>query len=280
MKISIVTPSFNQAKFLEQTLRSVLDQSYQDLEYVVIDGGSTDGSVEIIRRYAHHLTYWRSEKDDGQADAVSQGFERCTGEIFGWLNSDDVLLPGCLRTVAQHFESAPNEECIAGGAVFLGKDGTPLRRAFGVPFSRIGSSATFRMLLIAGCPFCQPATFWRRGAFVAAGGLDTALQFSFDYDLYLRFALRRRIGHIRRLLAGVRLHEKSKTRTLAEIHIAEDALLRARYGLSRYSKTSRAVLGTVYRVRNSLTERAGWARHVFGLLEPPIKDMLRPEPLP
>ena len=276
MRFSIVTPSFNQARFLEQTIRSVLDQGYPDLEYIVMDGGSTDGSVEIIRRYAQRLTYWQSEKDEGQAAAVLQGFKRASGDILGWVNSDDVLLPGCVQAVARHFESEPDEECVAGGAAFIDDAGVPLRRALGMAYSRIGLSATSRMLLIAGCPFCQPATFWRRDAFVAVAGFDTRLVFSFDYDLYLRFARRRRIGHIPRILAGVRLHETTKTRMLAEVKATEDALLRSLFGVARYPRALRAVLGAGYRIRYSLTERAGWVRHSLGLVGPPIENTVWP----
>src|SRR5881394_195745 len=106
-KISIVTPSFNQGQFLEETILSVLDQNYPDLEYVVIDGGSTDGSADIIRRYASRLSSWCSERDEGQSHAIAKGFARCSGEILGWLNSDDVLLPGALAEVAAYFEAHP-----------------------------------------------------------------------------------------------------------------------------------------------------------------------------
>src|SRR6266699_3928213 len=103
LKISVVTPSFNQAIYLESTLRSVLEQDYPHVEHIVIDGGSTDGSVDILQRYASRLAFWRSEKDGGQAEAIAKGFQRATGDILCWLNSDDLFLPGALRAVAEVF---------------------------------------------------------------------------------------------------------------------------------------------------------------------------------
>ena len=276
MRISIVTPSFNQAGFLEQTIRSVLDQGYPDLEYIVMDGGSTDGSPEIIRHHEERLAHWESGRDEGQADAVFRGFQRATGDVLGWVNSDDILLPGCLQAVADHFEARPEEECAVGGAVFIDAAGVPLRRAFGMPRFRIGLAATFRMLLIAGCPFCQPASFWRRDAFFEVGGFDTSLRFCFDYDLYLRLAKRRRLTHIPRLLAGFRRHPGSKSSTLLAVKISEDAILRTRHGLSRYPSTWRVLLRAWYRIRFVMSERMGWLRHSLGLVKPATRSILWP----
>src|ERR1044071_5583992 len=116
LKITVVTPSFNQAKYLETTLRSVHEQDYPCVEHIVMDGGSTDGSVEILRKYSAHLAYWCSEKDRGQADAIAKGFQRATGDILCWLNSDDVFLPGALRAVSEYFTRHPEAEVVCGGA--------------------------------------------------------------------------------------------------------------------------------------------------------------------
>ena len=122
-RISIVTPSYNQARFLEKTIRSVLDQEYPNLEYIVMDGGSDDGSVEILRRYSNRLTYWRSSRDDGQADAIKRGFTLATGDILGWVNSDDLLLPGSLEHVAHQFRQHRGADFLAGGFVPIDENG-------------------------------------------------------------------------------------------------------------------------------------------------------------
>src|SRR6266852_3950433 len=123
-KLSIVTPSFNQGRFLEETIQSVLDQRYEPLEYIIIDGGSTDESLEVIRRYEKHLAYWISEKDRGQVDAINKGLKRTTGDIFAFINSDDVYLPGTFAAVAEYFENHSASEWVCGDTIMFG-DGCP-----------------------------------------------------------------------------------------------------------------------------------------------------------
>src|SRR5512134_129792 len=122
-KISIVTPSFNQGKYLERTIRSVIEQDYPNLEYIIIDGGSTDESVEIIRKYEKHLAYWVSEPDRGQSHAINKGFDRATGEIFGWLNSDDWYVPGALKAVAEAFAANPEAGAVVGAGEMVDEEG-------------------------------------------------------------------------------------------------------------------------------------------------------------
>ncbi len=125
-RITIVTPSFNQGEFLEQTILSVINQGYPNLEYIIMDGGSTDNSVEIIKKYEQHLSFWSSEKDDGQVDAINKGLERATGEWFNWLNSDDILLPGALMSLIRTASFKPQAEWIVGTRLLIAADGTPL----------------------------------------------------------------------------------------------------------------------------------------------------------
>lgn len=233
-RITIVTPSFNQARFLERTIQSVLAQQYGDLEYVVMDGGSTDGSTEIIRRYADRLAHWESAPDRGQADAIYRGFERGTGQILGWVNSDDLLMPGCLDRVARWFQQHPHEEWLVGGSVLIGPDGALRRSRRGLPEADLGLSVTYERLLLHNCGgFRQPATFWRRSAFLGVGGFDRQLRFCFDYDLYLRLAQRRPSGWLPRFLAAFRSHPASKTSTLNSIFEQENELLWRRHGRYR-----------------------------------------------
>src|SRR5229473_6606028 len=120
-KISIVTPSFNQGRFLEETILSVLNQDYPNLEYIIIDGGSTDETIEVIRRYEDRITFWVSEKDRGQVHAINKGIEKTTGDIFGFINSDDVYLPGAFNTVVEHFQNQPATEWVCGDTVMFGE---------------------------------------------------------------------------------------------------------------------------------------------------------------
>jgi glycosyltransferase involved in cell wall biosynthesis len=237
-KLTIVTPSYNQGIFIEKTIRSVLDQNYPNIEYIVMDGGSTDGSVEIIKRYENRLTYWESHRDDGQADAIYRGFERGTGEILGYLNSDDLLLPGCLEKVGNWFMKHPEEEWVVGGSVIIDPDGKPIIRSRrGIPEADLGVKVTFKRLLLHNCGgFHQPASFWRRDVFFASGGFDRSLRFCFDYDMYLRLAKRKNSGHIKSFLAAFRYHPASKTNTLDNVfHTENESLWQINGRYSSYS---------------------------------------------
>lgn len=202
-KISIVTPSFNQARFLEQTIRSVIEQDYPNLEYIVIDGGSSDNSVEIIRKYEQHLASWVSERDSGQADAIAKGFGMATGDILCWLNSDDVLYPGALQAVADCFAADAECGCVYGRAMYTTEDGAEVCEypTGEFDFERL---AVFNFI-------CQPATFFRRSVYEAVGGVDRTLRFSMDYDLWIRMARVARFCYLPELLATYRLHLDSKT---------------------------------------------------------------------
>lgn len=204
-RISIVTPSFNQGRFLAATIESVLSQEYENLEYIVIDGGSTDGSVDIIKRYADRLTYWVSEPDGGQADAIIKGFQRSSGEIMGWLNSDDLLLPHCLATVARSFIGSPTTQMIYGNIVVVNEHGHALQesRQFQVEFHD---------LYYGGHIINQEATFWTRGLYEKAGGLNRDLFYAMDYDLWVRMAEISCPLHIPFLLAAFRRHPSQKTK--------------------------------------------------------------------
>lgn len=249
-RISIVTPSYNQAAYLEQTLKSVLDQDYPNLEYIVMDGGSTDGSIEIIERYSNKLTYWESGKDKGQADAIYRGFERATGEILGWVNSDDLLLPKSLEKVGRYFNLYPTEEWVTGGCIIIDNAGRYLRNRIGNPKCNLGDRVTFNHLLFFGCAFNQPASFWRKKSFFAAGGFDRSLQFCFDYDMYFLLARQCPSGNIRDYLACFRVHPASKGSTIRDIWRAENESLWHKYG--RYEKPAwyRCCVAQLYAKRN------------------------------
>lgn len=207
-RISIITPSFNQGQFIEETIRSVLMQGYPNLEYIIIDGGSTDGTLDIIRRYESRLTYWVSEKDDGQTYAIEKGMQAATGEIVNWLNSDDLLLPGALQAVAAAYRSSPQKECVlCGGAVHIAEDGRVIAESRVVPVQdKILPDAP---PLTGGI---QASWFLSRSAWDRVGGIDASLNYTMDMDLYYRCG-REHIEFvpIKELLAVYRRHFKTKT---------------------------------------------------------------------
>jgi glycosyltransferase involved in cell wall biosynthesis len=209
-KISVVTPSFNQAPFLEETIQSVLSQGYPDLEYIVMDGGSTDGSTEIIGKYADRLTDWKSAKDGGQADAIRTGFARATGEILCWLNSDDTIAPGTLRRIGEFFAANPDVDLVYGDLNLINAEGKRLYTAR--PLLRLG------ILVYENAFIPQQAMFWRRSLYERVGGIDPRLHFAMDFDLVIRFLLAG--AGVRKLpgvLANYRWHPAAKSSTLRDV---------------------------------------------------------------
>lgn len=202
-RVSLVTPSKNQGGFLEQAMRSVLDQGYPDLEYQIVDGGSTDESPDIIERYAGRLAGWIREADQGQGDALRKGFARATGEVMGWLNADDVLFPGALRIVGQVFRDHPQVEWLTGGAIHLSADG----RLFGIHASRRYYSRWMQLLNQATPP--QQCTFWRRSLWERAQGGQIADGWYPDCQLWLRFYEHAPLYVADTIFGAWRLHEGS-----------------------------------------------------------------------
>jgi glycosyltransferase involved in cell wall biosynthesis len=199
----VVTPSFNQASYLEETLRSVLLQGYPHLEYIVIDGGSTDGSLDLLRRYEPFLDFCRSAPDRGQSDALNTGMSRATGTLAGWVNSDDTYLPGALGAVGRAF-ALPGVAWVAGACRILASNGTTRVVA---PNHDAPLGEWLFMTQIA-----QPASFWALDLWRRAGGLDETLHFSMDRDLFLRYLLAgARPSAIPDELALFRLHDASKS---------------------------------------------------------------------
>ncbi len=209
-KISIVTPSFNQGEFIEETILSVINQGYNNLEYIVIDGGSTDDSVGIIKKYEKHITYWISEKDKGQSHAINKGFQLATGEIVGWLNSDDLLEEGALERIASFFNREPELEVLFGQwQEFDSKGNRPKN------FNPLEVSNVKWMYSSL---YAQPSTFYRKDIFNKIGYLDESLKFSMDNDLFKRMILfGSKTKRTNEIFSKFRWHDQSKSSTLHEI---------------------------------------------------------------
>ena len=264
MTISVVTPSYNQAQFIESTIRSVLEQSYPLVEYIIIDGGSTDGSLEIIKNYQHRLTSWCSEPDQGQADAIRKGFERATGDILCWLNSDDLFLPGALAAAAEYFQTHTEVEALSCGSITIDSDGQIV--SVGRCAYSLGVRATFHRFLCYGQGgVAQCATFWRRSAYDAVGGIDSRYHFIMDLDLFTRLAMRRRFGNLRKLVACYRIHPAAKGSTMQTVHDAELVQFRQSYGYSTSNQITTVMLRAWYTVSTKFQRGLLVARWKYGI---------------
>jgi glycosyltransferase involved in cell wall biosynthesis len=229
MLISIVVPSYNQANFLDSTLRSLVEQDYPRKEIIVMDGGSTDGSVEIIRRYADRLAFWVSAPDGGQSQAIANGKKRCRGEVVGWVNSDDVLKPGALsRVAAAVCRAGTIHSVFYGGHDVIDENGrvmdvAPAFRDIGWCRRRLGPVV------------CQPGTFYGREAYERVGGVDTSLEYGMDLDLWLKFtSARLPFVLVPGYQASFRRHSHQKGHNLEYLRkcVREEALLRERFSLA------------------------------------------------
>lgn len=222
--ISIVTPSYNQSAFLERTMRSVLDQGYPQLEYMVVDGGSTDGSVEIIRRFEGRLAWWSSEPDNGQSHAINKGLSKATGEVVGWLNSDDTLAPGALYRIGRVFAACRDVDLVYGNTNLIDADDRALSRNLAIQV------AAFTLIRLNRNVWCQPGTMWRRSLHERIGLLDESLHFAMDCDFWIKAALKGKICFMPFHLANLRLHGATKSSTQAGEFIADLCEIDRRYG--------------------------------------------------
>ena len=203
--VSIITPSFNQARYIEATIQSVLGQDYPRIEYIVIDGGSSDGTVDLLKKYDHKLAYWVSEKDKGQTDAINKGFARATGDILAWINSDDTYEPGAIAAAVKYLQEHPEAGMVYADCNFINEDG----RVIG----RFGSAQTdYRLLRQGYVHIPQQTMFFRADLWKQVGPLDPSFYFAMDYDLWTRIAKHAPIRYLPgRTWANFRIHTSSKT---------------------------------------------------------------------
>jgi glycosyltransferase involved in cell wall biosynthesis len=268
--ISIVTPSLNQGQFLEEAMGSVLKQGYPRLEYVVVDGGSSDGSVEIIEKYQDHLVYWVSEADQGQYHAINKGFAHTSGEIMAWLNSDDKFMPSAFSIVADIFSSYPEVEWITtihpltwnikGQAVAVDFTGGFHPQAF-YKGSNLPAKGSFGRRWIQ-----QESTFWRRSLWERAGGqLDPTFKLAADFELWARFFQHANLYGVSALLGGFRAHGNQKSMEFRQAYMAEAEMILRRYGQWPCQFGEGLVRGMLWKLARqySLTGLPNWGRNAI-----------------
>lgn len=207
-KLSVITPSYNQASFLDQTMTSVLDQEYAALEYIVMDGGSNDGSADIIKRHERRLAHWESVSDRGQVDAINKGLRRATGDWVGWQNSDDYYLPGAFKSFAHAVRANPDAVIVIADIILVDSTGVPIRDLRYV-------RPTYSSVFAEGMVLANQAAFWRRSLHDRIGFLDESYNCSFDYDWFLRVLAQGKAVHVREHWGCFRYHEAAKTAMLA-----------------------------------------------------------------
>lgn len=247
--VTIVTPSFNQAEYLEATLRSVVEQDYPNIEFIVVDGGSTDGSVDIIKRYADKLAWWVSEPDRGHMDALNKGYARATGEILAWINSDDILYPGAVREGVEAMLAHPDAAMVYGEADYIDPQGRVIGRFR-------ARQTDYKRLLQGYVHIPQQSTFFRTKHYRQVGPLNEDYWFAFDYDLWVRLAKVAPLVYLPgRLWSAYRLHGASKT-TTADSRCWPDMLrIQRREGGSWFS-----VFQARYMVRKVVAPYITWRR--------------------
>lgn len=225
-KISIVTPSYNQGQFIEETIRSIIFQGYPNLEYIIIDGSSTDNTVEIIKKYEKYITYWVSEPDRGQSHAINKGFAIATGEIMGWLNSDDLYLPKTFHNVALTFSKHKNKDLISGGCITY--DHTTERIIASRPCGT-GIAPTMAIMLGQHCYLGQSSTFWRKSVWDSVGSLREDVHNAMDHDFFTRCCHSGfRFQLLSEYLSVFRTHSNQKTHCW-ENYVAESTILANKY---------------------------------------------------
>lgn len=213
--VSIVTPSYNQSQFLEETILSVLSQDYENIEYIIIDGGSTDGSIDIINKYKDKISYWVSEPDSGQSQAINKGWRKSKGEVIGWLNSDDTLLPNTISKVVNYFKYNKDMHLCYGDCYIIDQKSRMLH------YWKAGNYDLTKALLTASHIIPQPGSFMRRNVLGLVGELKEDSHILMDLDYWLRLATVGRIGYLNEPTSCMRIHPEAKTRSLHEAK-AED----------------------------------------------------------
>jgi len=230
-RITVITPSLNQGSFIGQTIDSVLDQSYPDLEYIIIDGGSTDNTLAVLKKYSGRIS-WVSEEDAGQSNAINKGLRMASGEIITYLNSDDIYHPGALTAVGEFFASHPEVAWLTGRCRIIDICGAEIRRAITLYKNFWLLTNSHRVLQILDF-ISQPATFWRREVIDEIGEFDEGLEYAMDYDYSLRVGEKFKLRVLHKYLASYRIHPSSKAGGSAHAQFEVDFEIAQRYSSSK-----------------------------------------------
>jgi len=278
-KISIVTPSYNQAKYLEQTILSIISQNYPNLEYIIIDGGSCDGTIDIIKKYEKYITYWESTPDRGHYHAINKGFSKATGEIMAWLNSDDMYFPWTLWVVAEVFSKFPNVEWVTSSyPVVLNENGIPIKCRIVDGYT---SKSFFKGKNMPGKWFHtgyiqQESTFWRRTLWEKAGGyVNDNLKYAGDFELWCRFFKHATLYCVRTFLGGFRKHKQQSTYQYMNDYIREATETLLKYG-EPYNRLETRLKSAVFR-NHTLRDKLDKLWIKTGILERAREIVYNPE---
>jgi glycosyltransferase involved in cell wall biosynthesis len=250
--VTVVTPSYNQGRFIRETIDSVLSQDYPAIEYIVIDGGSTDDTVSILKSYGSRVS-WISEPDRGQSEAINKGWKRARGEILAWLNSDDFYMPGAISKAVAYLQSHPDVGLVYGDGLHISEEGRAMGRFPSEPFSKDRLKET--------CFIPQPATFVRRSVIEQIGFIRESLRYCMDYDLWIRISKRYRLQYVPIPMASVRLHKDCKTvKDRAATYAETVRMLKSNYGYA----VPRWSCGYAYRLLDARMDRSHvWSKAVF-----------------
>jgi glycosyltransferase involved in cell wall biosynthesis len=241
-RITVVTPSFNQGQFLRETIESVLNQDYPNLEYFIVDGGSNDDSVEIIKEYEDRIDWWVSEKDNGQTDAICKGFNRATGNLLGWLNSDDVYFPGALQKIGEAYLQNPSASIYAGG-IAIGMKGDKGIKKCSIPTSPLKIFSLYGLL-----GFGQQSSFFNAEAYCQIGGLNREIYMRMDGDIMYRLMKHNpTVIIIDNIVGFFRWHDKSKSSISANRYLSERENFIKSLEISRIELHVRNVIFKIYR---------------------------------
>ena len=235
-KVTIITPSFNQARFLENTILSVLEQGYENLEFILMDGSSTDGSLEIIKKYSKYMTYWQSQPDGGQVKAINVGFQKATGEILTFLNSDDFLLKGAVKTIIENYHQFPNAVGWVGGGYGIAQDGYIIQTRLPLKIEREDLANWEENW------FYQPACFFSAKTAQAVGYLNPKYTNAFDFDFWMRLTSMGRLIPIQEILSAATIHPEAKTQKYRTNMFEEIKSIQLTYGYDSFAEISQSFI--------------------------------------